>query len=1477
MFKLFALLIAAILWGVWGVLRLRESEGEQIRQFLEKFSRLGVMNKIAILLVVGHLAIFAGGKHGATNDSDQGSGPLMMPPPVAMLNPRPIPDFYLSAVGTNESFDFSVPVDGEIQTNWMLRGAAADYFHLGIDDWEFPFGSASVSNMVVFANGSVVFPTNTCLAPFSTALGIAPVANWGLLAESNRPSLFWRKVNSDNTLLLTWQNVLLDRQPTNTVSFQVELNPNGNFAFRYDLSGIASDELLTNVVVTADNGNRATLPLFQDGISTILTNGQTVATPFTRDVSSLTFKSADERRCDEFREDFDERLGGEDPYSYPQGSTNTVLEHLFYSGTTNGAFAYPQSSDGVAVLWVSVSGTGSGELIVGSSTVPIRGRVASTSPRLLAAPPPSPSTLGIAVPRGMTCPVYLRGDGTLSVSYDSGDFAFGELPDLSGRHFKGWINFPFVNATVPCIHDYNARQKEVSLPVGSGAGDLTCTWQGTAQIEAENHPPRSALLTGHFSGRATTPVSYTLEHPQYLFGQATYSQTARYCPPPPDDDDDDDEDPSGGGYYDGDDDDDEEHYCWCCFWGSCWEGCGCGCSCTFPGGDDEPEDPPVDPEPEDYDESSTNYPHLTGVLKLRTNPVYTQPIHLTVPDEHRNCCLCPDHASNWVAVVYQSRRLKVVDVATDMDFSRSGESVDVKIAGVSPSSEIGDAEVSFAANGEVCLECSYTTLGVGIEGGYVPNVGSVDLNPLNQCNENFGLPIAVNTNVSSAVGLNLITNVRLPSGNIHLGFANATASFKVWFYDYDRGDYVELANSDGGGSLDLSFAGWKHLVGGSSDSYSPQTPVYITASEAGSATLVYRYWAVIDGKFVEDEARQVITALNPQIRADVDHDGDIDASDVGLQLSGRPFRFWFNEDTVHGDYVGEYSLTSRNSGDSVVNGKYDLVNLFPLELNVAEFRREWGSSASFRLRSGNGNLRFCILNGLSAERITAMQTEDILTRDGEPLSSANLYSLGYAGTNLTEVLSAADSSVLLAVEASDYVFEWSAPTLVVSLNGQEVYSYSIPVSICRVDDMYRWVSLRGAESDPNFAVAFPGSCYEMPDEELSNDYVFFLHGFNVPLDAARDWNRAMFKRFWWSGSRARYCGITWRGDDGAVTAFSYHLNAFNALKTAARLKDLVNSVSGASSKVIMAHSLGNMVACEAIRQGMNVDKYFMLNAAVASECFDSSLQGTTDNISKYVPESWRNYPSGCWCSNWHELFGDSDDRSRLKWEGRFADVANRTEVFNYYSTGDEVLEAGDGITSAFSGAINLRWSTHFSWSFPFLTIDRSYDLTLGRYAWQKQEILKGVDPLVATVEAGWRFDSDPHIDPDDGELWESVCTPAEAQQRLVDGSIVTNSVFGHDVQTFYQTVSTLEDRYRAIAYNVPAISKPMGMTSVNAGFRYSCDLNSDDVSNDGARPNQWGRWHQTYTDRWLHSDIKDMSYYFLYNLINQIIERGGLR
>jgi hypothetical protein len=173
------------------------------------------------------------------------------------------------------------------------------------------------------------------------------------------------------------------------------------------------------------------------------------------------------------------KIGGENPWAYPEGSTNTIWEHVFYSGTTNGAFAYPQPTNGTAVLSVTVSGEGSGELVVGGTVVP------------LLAPPQmrsgtTSSTLAVPVVKGVTHPVYTRADGSLSVTFGSGQFAFGILPSASAGVWSGRINFPNTEATVPCIHDLNRCVVHVSLPASADAGALTCTWIGTEAVEAEN-------------------------------------------------------------------------------------------------------------------------------------------------------------------------------------------------------------------------------------------------------------------------------------------------------------------------------------------------------------------------------------------------------------------------------------------------------------------------------------------------------------------------------------------------------------------------------------------------------------------------------------------------------------------------------------------------------------------------------------------------------------------------------------------------------------------------------------------------------------------------------------------------------------------------------------------------------------------------------------------------------------------------------
>ena len=52
----------------------------------------------------------------------------------------------------------------------------------------------------------------------------------------------------------------------------------------------------------------------------------------------------------------------------------------------------------------------------------------------------------------------------------------------------------------------------------------------------------------------------------------------------------------------------------------------------------------------------------------------------------------------------------------------------------------------------------------------------------------------------------------------------------------------------------------------------------------------------------------------------------------------------------------------------------------------------------------------------------------------------------------------------------------------------------------------------------------------------------------------------------------------------------------------------------------MAQSLGNMMACEALRQGLTADQYFMFDAAVASEAIDAAYQDDSPATRvKYVP------------------------------------------------------------------------------------------------------------------------------------------------------------------------------------------------------------------------------------------------------------------
>ena len=103
--------------------------------------------------------------------------------------------------------------------------------------------------------------------------------------------------------------------------------------------------------------------------------------------------------------------------------------------------------------------------------------------------------------------------------------------------------------------------------------------------------------------------------------------------------------------------------------------------------------------------------------------------------------------------------------------------------------------------------------------------------------------------------------------------------------------------------------------------------------------------------------------LNPPLIPDMNFDGRIDDADIAEYSRGRLFRYWMNEDTVKGDYDGHIPDYKRNAADGVVNGRYDLINLFAARLDLRPFIDAWGSAVRFELSAYSEDaMRYCAVD-----------------------------------------------------------------------------------------------------------------------------------------------------------------------------------------------------------------------------------------------------------------------------------------------------------------------------------------------------------------------------------------------------------------------------------------------------------------------------------------------------------------------------------
>ena len=1310
--------------------------------------------------------------------------------------------FVMARVGTGEEVDFSAPSNAVVCADWYSFGAAKDWIYVAKTNWMFKVDTNNVECLRVYSFGKIVplvretngsIATNNWFAPFMASLGVVPEANWHLLGNGVE-SKVWHCITPDNALIVTWQNVLLDRDTGKPVSFQVKFFTDGRFIFRYDLSRLdgetvanflagasfAGNEWTTNSLPT-NVTSMAFYPLSEDdaydqdpdgdGILTIDELFVHYTDPHNADSDYDGLNDGEELLAynsdpldpnsisDAYCDGFAAKLGDLDPFSCPEGSTSTIYEHIFYTGTTNAPFAYPTSTVETAVLKIMVSGVGSGRLVVGDAVVP------------LVAPPQMRSgaqtnTLLLAVGKGVRKELWFDKPDGLDVAINSDDLLIGRMPTWYLPH--GWIAFPHTDATQPCIHDLYAEFRWVSLVHGEEFPGLTATWESdSVNVEIWNDGIVSAEITGHFPKNASRVVTYTVDHPNRLNPTPkTFQQTVRFCPRLAESDlaeygiEDEDAEPSGG-------------WCMCglgCDW--CYGRCSGNCPCCMAQVLDETTE----------EAAAAEYARIaslqeeSGILQLYGPSGRADSVLLQVPaGEPIHCCECPEHwQSNHVALAWRSQRLSVLD-SSDADFVEAFENVQVRVLGTAPSPAVGADAVLFATNGTPSACRRYTVLGVRIEGNYGPSMET-----FNALSQSFGYPMTICTNFEMGAELTLRTDVLLSNGVFRLALENVTGRSEVWTAGCDNSAWgseygvvppVKLLDSESSTERYFTMRQWRSLLA-EYVNYGRALPLRVVSAESGHCDLCFSFVHDSGGRSVASAVRQRITSVKPPLLPDYDRGGKINAMDVSSYLDGKVFPFWVNNDTWRGDDAFEGvadhlapPLLPSNDSDDVVNGRNDLVNFMPLALDLRQMRQAWGDSVSFEIVSPvhvAQSPRFALQN-VSWNDVSTIVLSDTKTHEETWLHDSSLRradGYGYPRSTTSEIpqsfLSASNGGRCVVTMEFPAPVSWVGVRAKRRAGGETLYEFRLPLCIKAIGHFIHWINLH---PDPYSLPTIVDSPEAWPDgdERVHADaMVVFVHGDNVSDEEAWDWGVTAFKRLWRLGLDAGFAIVAWPGNEGQMwipgagyATPDYYKNAENAFNKAPVFASYCNALPG-ERKYYIAHSLGNMLVSAAAQDwGLEYERFLMLDAAVPIEAYDPSPETHAEVM---TPNAWKPYERRVRPTCWYDLFPEGDGRRLLTWKGRFSNVTN---TINYFSREEEVVNNGDG---------------------------KRYNPLQRNFVWHNQEYRKGWCVSASHNEGGWVFNPTHDIEvpytTTYGTIYVNEHLPPTSAAALPSDLIKTNSFFG---------------------------------------------------------------------------------------------------
>ncbi len=714
------------------------------------------------------------------------------------------------------------------------------------------------------------------------------------------------------------------------------------------------------------------------------------------------------------------------------------------------------------------------------------------------------------------------------------------------------------------------------------------------------------------------------------------------------------------------------------------------------------------------------------------------------------------------------------------------------------------------------------------------------------------------------------------------------------------------------------------------DTGQEETPVYVIDPLAAAAPRPGQYRIVIlpPGRMVPD----------------YDRDGRIDGRDVRVQMAGKPFRIWINDDRDVGDESTEAFEDApagscdpeampapiggrpRNCMDGVVNGLRDLVDFFPVHLDVPLDRLPPGDY-TYRLRQEHASVKYVYtsLPPEDAGRVHAGIVSNCGAKSAAWLASAPTVwpessqpcpgaVLPY-GTGPLDPDWIREHRVLLIEGArastDPLVFE-------VRRGDELVYSCRMPLSVSPVRDMFRYLNIRTCDklfTEPDQTLWTPfsrdtarvgrwptalGQPANLPDGWLDAPgepvrTLVAIHGLDWDHEESPAGHAEIFKRFFQSGCRARYIGVSWAADCGRRLGMPviYYTDVIGAFVAAHYVKEGLQGFWGPDT-VVFAHSLGNVVASSMIADhGARVGKYLMINAAVPSEAYDGTPAWS--NAVAMVPPTWKTsadgpptavHPEAYMASHWNALFSGADPRSSVRWGNRFAALAGRTNVYDFYSSGEEILKQPDGKVPDLGVPMTFLIDALNRLLPSAIEISRARDaVTDSEGVWVYSEMTKGCPARLTDTlflrhnHGGWGFRDGvpvtsnpiglPIFRPFESEdarcpKWEKAETwlyrpdgDPDVRKRLPALPFTSEPAEAARIEL-------IKSHAKLLAEAIPSLSGPVGGRALTRLDLLAQNINMQEKCRD---PALWpARAETEKPGRWLHSDYKNAAHVYVYRL-----------